>query len=56
MVKFVVTVEYQDGSATKLTIDSYIEVRRWIDPRLDNDRAAKEVKRVTICPIVVDRR
>lgn len=52
-LKFVVTIEYKSGHETKLTLDTYQRVREWIDPRLDNDMSAKEIKRVTICPRVV---
>jgi len=51
MLKFVVTIEYVNGNETKLILDSFQRVREWIDPRLDSDWAARQVKRVSICPV-----
>lgn len=52
MLKYVVTIEYQDGSETKLTIERWELVDQLLNARLDCDANAKLVKRVTICPIV----
>ena len=50
MLKFVVTMEYQDGTSSKITWPTWEATDHFLNCRLDCDRNAKEVKRVTICP------
>lgn len=50
---FVVTIEYVDGQETKLVIRTWQEVLDWINPRLDAPHNARQVKRVTICPVAI---
>jgi hypothetical protein len=53
MILFAVTIEYTDGNTVKLSWDSWDSAKRWIEPRLDSDHEARQVKRVTICPTIV---
>lgn len=53
MIHFVTTIEYRDGNTTKITWESWLDVLRQIETRLDSDSAAREVTRVVICPVSV---
>lgn len=53
MFKFVVTIEYADGNQTKFTVDSWDDVKNWLDPRLDSEHSAKLITRVVIIPRVI---
>lgn len=53
MFKFVVTIEYADATTTKFTVDTWQDVKNWLDPRLDSVRSAKLVTRVVIVPRMI---